>query len=59
MGLTVCEENEISYKVRNAIFKVYNAIGPGLLEKVYVAALEYEFRKEGLRVRTEFPIPVL
>ena len=26
------EENEISYLIRGCIFKVYNAVGPGLLE---------------------------
>lgn len=29
------DENEISYKIRGAIFNVYNALGPGLLESVY------------------------
>lgn len=28
-------ENDISYIVRGAIFNVYNALGPGLLESVY------------------------
>ncbi|MBU2584697.1 MAG: GxxExxY protein, partial [Bacteroidetes bacterium] len=35
-------ENELSPIIRGAIFKVYNALGPGLLESVYVAALVYE-----------------
>ena len=52
-------ENEISYLVRAAIFKVYNTLGPGLLESVYVAALKYECKKAGLEVRTEVPIPVV
>jgi len=51
-------ENDISYKIRGAIFKVYNALGPGLLESVYVAALMFEFRKEKLNVRKEVPVPV-
>ena len=33
------ELNEITYKVRGAIFEVYNHLGPGLLESVYEAAL--------------------
>ena len=53
------EENEISYKVRGAIFKVYNALGAGLLESVYVAALGYELRKDGLYVKVEVPVPVI
>ena len=52
------DENEISFKIRGAIFKVYNNLGPGLLESVYVAALQYELRKEGLKVNREVPVPV-
>lgn len=51
-------ENEISYKIRGAIFKVFNAFGPGLLESVYVAALASELKKEGLNVRKEVAVPV-
>lgn len=51
-------ENDISYKIRGAIFKVYNAFGPGLLESVYVAALENELLNEGLQVKKEVPVPV-
>lgn len=43
-------ENEISYKIIGAIYKVYNELGPGLLESVYEAALCYQLRKDGLRV---------
>lgn len=52
------EENEISYKIRGAIFNVYNNLGPGLLESVYVAALQYELRKIGLSVNREVSVPV-
>lgn len=51
-------ENDISYKIRGAIFKVYNTFGPGLLESVYVAALLFELNKEGLKVQKEVPVPV-
>lgn len=51
-------ENEISYIIRGAIFKVYNTLGPGLLESVYVAALVCELRKSGLTTKTEVPVPV-
>jgi hypothetical protein len=34
-------EKGISNIIRGAIFKVYNNLGPGLLESVYVAALLY------------------
>ena len=52
-------ENEISYIIRGAIFKVFNTFGPGLLESVYVAALVYELKKAEMSVKTEVPIPVI
>ncbi|MBN2521456.1 MAG: GxxExxY protein [Bacteroidales bacterium] len=52
-------ENELSYIIRGAIFKVYNTLGPGLLESVYVAALVYELKKAGLLIKTEVPLPVI
>lgn len=52
-------ENDISYKTRGAIFKVYNNLGPGLLESVYSKALTYELEKEGLKVKKELPVPVV
>lgn len=51
-------ENEISYKIRGAIFNVYKHFGPGLLESVYEAALQADLKKEGLKVRREVPVPV-
>jgi GxxExxY protein len=51
-------ENDISYKIRGAIFNIYNNLGPGLLESVYSAALVYELKKVGLAVRKEVPVPV-
>ena len=41
-------ENEISYKIRGAIFTVYNTLGPGLLESIYESALYYQLNKDGL-----------
>lgn len=51
-------ENEISYMIRGAIFKVYNALGPGLLESIYQEALAYQLRKNGLDVKEQEPVPV-
>ncbi len=51
-------ENDISYKIRGAIFNIYNALGPGLLESVYIAALVFELKKEGLNIKKEVPVPV-
>ena len=51
-------ENDISYKIRGAIFNIYTALGPGLLESVYSAALEFELLRAGLKVEKEVPVPV-
>lgn len=51
-------ENEISYKIRGAIYKVYNELGPGLLESIYEAALRYQLRKDGLKVEAQVPLKV-
>ncbi len=53
------KENEISFLIRGAIFKVYNSLGPGLLESVYVAALVHELKKENPDVKTEVPVSVI
>ena len=52
-------ENELSYLIRGAIFKIYNRIGAGLFENVYKHILKYELEKLGLEVKTEVPLPVI
>lgn len=51
-------ENEISYKIRGAIFKVYNKLGPGLFESVYESALYYELTKLDLDVQRQIAITI-
>jgi len=51
-------ENDISYKIRGSIFKVYNNLGPGLLESVYESALYYQLKKDGLQVVKQIDLPV-
>lgn len=51
-------ENQISYKIRGAIFKVYNELGAGLFESVYEAALIYQLQKDVLKVKSQVSIPV-
>lgn len=53
------KENDISYAIRGAIFKVYKELGPGLLESVYEAALLYQLKKDGLEAKSQVPIPVI
>ena len=52
-------ENEISFLLRKALFRVYNTLGPGLFESVYVKALKIELEKLGLEVRPEVPVPFI
>lgn len=49
------DENEISYKIRGAVFKIHNTLGPGLLESAYHAVLKYELEKADLLVRSQVP----
>lgn len=51
-------ENEISFKIRGAIFKVYNTLGPGLFESVYESALYYESTKIDLKVERKIAISI-
>lgn len=51
-------ENEISYKIRGAIYEVHKCLGAGLFESVYVAALEWELINQGLNVKREVPVDV-
>ena len=50
-------ENEISYDIRGAIFRVYNELGPGLLESVYEKALAYELTQMGYDIEPQVSVP--
>jgi len=52
-------ENDLSYIIRGAIFRVYNILGPGLFETVYELALCHELNKEALSVRCQVALPVI
>jgi GxxExxY protein len=52
-------ENDISYLIRKAVFKVFNTLGPGLFESVYVGALVFELTNLGLSVKREVGIPIV
>ena len=41
-------ENDLSYLIRGAAFKVHSVLGPGLLESVYEVALSHELKTIGL-----------
>lgn len=48
--------NEITGDVVNACFEVHSALGPGLLEHVYQAALAEELSGRGRHVELEVPV---
>lgn len=52
-------ENDTSYKLRGAIYRVFNMLGPGLLESAYEAALIYELTKMGLKFRSQVALPLV
>ena len=51
-------ENEIATAILDAAFKIHRTLGPGLLESVYQATLDFELQKRGLRVVQQVGLPV-
>lgn len=51
-------ENQVAAAVVDAAFKIHTTLGPGLLESVYQATLEYELQKRGLNVLQQVGLPV-
>jgi GxxExxY protein len=52
-------ENEIAKQIVDAAFKIHTTLGPGLLESVYEAVMNYELQKRGLHVDRQVPIAVV
>ena len=52
-------EERLTHSAIGAFFDVYNTLGFGFLELVYVIALERELTRRGHRVRREVWVPVL
>ncbi|MDQ1140586.1 GxxExxY protein [Pedobacter agri] len=53
------DENELSYKIRGAIFTTYNALGPGLLESAYQIVLAHDLTQSGLQVEQQVQLPII
>ncbi len=51
-------EEDLTYSVIGAFFEVYNILGFGFLEHVYVKAMECELRARGHRVGREMSVAV-
>ncbi len=52
-------ENQIGATVVEAAITLHRALGPGLLESVYVLTLSHELQKRGLSVERQVPIPIV
>jgi GxxExxY protein len=53
------QTNLITEQILKCAFKVYSALGPGLLESAYQACLKYEIQKTGLLVESEKALPLI
>jgi len=51
-------ENEIARIIVDAAFKIHKTLGPGLLESVYQATLNFELQNRGLRVAQQVGLPL-
>jgi len=59
-GDVLDEETErIATEIVDAIFRVHNTLGPGLLESVYEQCLVLELESRGLRVRQQVYVPIV
>jgi GxxExxY protein len=58
MAIDLNRVNPLTEAAIGAAIKVYKALGPGLLESVYLACLVFELRRSGLGVKANVPLPV-
>ena len=52
-------DNDLTFQIRGAVWDVYNALGPGLLESVYEEALCFELQQRGLEVERQVSVPIV
>ncbi|HEU5304743.1 MAG TPA: GxxExxY protein [Gemmatimonadales bacterium] len=52
------KHQDLTRKIIGVFFSVYNELGPGFLESVYVEALTLALRDAGLNVQREMPLSV-
>ena len=53
------EEERVGKMIVNSAFTVHNALGPGLLEKVYEVCLCHELKKSALNEERQLDIPIV
>jgi GxxExxY protein len=49
---------ELTYRIRAALWRVHHALGPGFREETYKRAVIIEFKKRNLEVETEKEIEI-
>ena len=52
-------ENEIATKALDVCFLIHRQYGPGLFESVYEEIFCYEWRKTGIPILRQHPIPLV
>ena len=52
------DEETLGRELIDCAFKIHTALGPGLLENVYEACLEYELNKRNITVQKQLAMPV-
>ena len=52
------ELNRLSNTVIGCAIEVHKVLGPGLLESAYQQCLAWEFRRQGLSVKEQVPVPI-
>jgi GxxExxY protein len=52
------EEEAMGKAIVHAAFKVHSALGPGLLEKIYVTCMIHEIRKAGFSAERYVKLPL-
>jgi len=56
---TNSEIERVATEIVDAVFKIHDELGPGLLESVYEACLVHALRKRGLTVFRQIPVPIV
>lgn len=52
-------EKELSYKIVQAAYEIFNGLGPGFLEKIYQEAMVLVLRKNGRKVEVLKSVPII
>ena len=56
--MEVILDKDSTHKLLGCAYEVHSALGPGLLESVYEAALCYELQSQGFEIRHQVPVKV-